>query len=403
MDRVKKFISNNKWVLCLFCGFIVFGIIGCFFYLNGCIKSMYTVEAGVQFDIHEVCNVPFGNVEVVGGDDVDITKLGQYSIEVSYLNKTYNVDVFVVDTIAPMASGKEISTSYLVALDAIDCVENIEDVTAVCATFKNEIDYDLEAVQEIIILLEDEGGNVSEVLCYVTVVQDVTPPIISGDDTYRSLVGSSITYRNLVTVEDDSQEDVSLDIDNQNVDINTVGTYVVIFTATDFAGNVSVKEVTIEIYENTTASNATTTSSLESKAQSILDSITTSSMSKTQIATAIHTWCYNNISYTGVNSATSWQDAAYTGLTYRAGNCYTFYATAKSLLTQAGISNIDITAPQHYWNLVDVGTGWLHFDTTIAADGIRICLWTSEQLANYHASSYLPRHDYDASLYPTIN
>ena len=45
-----------------------------------------------------------------------------------------------------------------------------------------------------------------------------------------------------------------------------------------------------------------------------------------------------------------------------------YASTAKELLTRAGIKNMDIVKaavnPSHYWNLVDVGDGWQHFDST---------------------------------------
>lgn len=391
-------IYKKQMIICLS---VLFVFVLSFLYLSFCgIYIDYKVEAGSEFVGMELRRFPLGSVELID-DEIDTTILSTYDIEVRYLFNTHKVQVEVVDTIPPVGEGKILSTNYLNVLEAIDCVDNIIDTTDVVASFIDEIDYTTDSEQLIRILLTDEGNNTTEINCTITVVQDITAPTISGDSTYRSLLGDSISYRSLVTVEDDSGLDVDLDIDNSDVDINKVGSYKVIYTATDYAGNQTTREITIVIYEEEPSTNTTTT--LEDKAQAILDSITTSSMSKTSIATAIHTWCYNNISYNGINNASSWRDAAYTGLTYRAGNCYTFFATAKILLTQAGIPTIDITAPQHYWNLVDVGTGWLHFDTTIAADGIKICLWTSEQLANYHASSYLPRHDYDPSLYPTIN
>lgn len=126
-------------------------------------------------------------------------------------------------------------------------------------------------------------------------------------------------------------------------------------------------------------------------------------MSQEAKAIAIFDWCHDKISYNGVNNASSWQEAAYTGLTSRAGNCYTYYATARMLLTQAGITNMSIQSPDHYWNLVDVGDGWLHFDTTYSSDGVRICLWTDDELTAYFELGYKQRHDYDKSSYPDIN
>ena len=81
--------------------------------------------------------------------------------------------------------------------------------------------------------------------------------------------------------------------------------------------------------------------------------------------------------------------------------------SAKELLTRAGIPNEDIQkiprSHHHFWNLVDVGTGWLHFDTTPrVSDHPNIFLWTDEELMEYSGRHY-GSHNYDRSLYPEVN
>ena len=88
------------------------------------------------------------------------------------------------------------------------------------------------------------------------------------------------------------------------------------------------------------------------------------------------------------------------------GDCYAYACTAKALLTRAGIPNLDIrripTSFEHYWNLVDVGEGWYHFDTTPRPDHPTIFLWTDAELMEYNAEHY-GAFDYDPALYPEIN
>ena len=56
----------------------------------------------------------------------------------------------------------------------------------------------------------------------------------------------------------------------------------------------------------------------------------------------------------------------------------------------------------HYWNLVDIGDGWYHFDTTPRKDRPEIFMWTDEVLMEYSAK-HNKSHNYDKSKYPEIN
>ena len=83
-----------------------------------------------------------------------------------------------------------------------------------------------------------------------------------------------------------------------------------------------------------------------------------------------------------------------------------YACTSKVLLTRAGIANIDIvkipTRTSHYWNLVNVGDGWYHFDTTPRKDHPVIFMWTEAQMMEYSGRHY-NSHNYDHSLYPVVN
>jgi hypothetical protein len=56
----------------------------------------------------------------------------------------------------------------------------------------------------------------------------------------------------------------------------------------------------------------------------------------------------------------------------------------------------------HYWNLIDIGDGWYHFDTTRRADGTTFFYWTDAQIKEY-SDAHNGTHNYDRSKYPTIN
>ena len=61
-----------------------------------------------------------------------------------------------------------------------------------------------------------------------------------------------------------------------------------------------------------------------------------------------------------------WKTGAYTGLTAGRGDCFTYYAVSRALLTALGIDNLAVERvggeTRHFWNLVNCGDGWYHFD-----------------------------------------
>ena len=113
-----------------------------------------------------------------------------------------------------------------------------------------------------------------------------------------------------------------------------------------------------------------------------------------------------HISYISHSEKGNWLRAAYEGLVDGKGDCYVYASTAKVLLTRAGITNMDIvkipSKTSHYWNLVNLGEGWYHFDTTPRKDHPTIFMWTEAQMMEYSAR-FNGSHNYDHSLYPVVN
>ena len=97
--------------------------------------------------------------------------------------------------------------------------------------------------------------------------------------------------------------------------------------------------------------------------------------------------------------------AAYDGLYKRSGDCYTYAITSQILLTHAGIDNILIekipTRRLHFWNLINLGEGWYHFDACRRSDGKSFFYVDNETLMKYSNAHY-KSHNYDPSLYPEI-
>lgn len=232
--------------------------------------------------------------------------------------------------------------------------------------------------------------------------EDTEPPVIEGVEELFVPQGASVSYKRNVTVTDNADENVKLEVDADQVDLNTIGDYEVVYRAVDSAGNETQISTVIHV-EKPSAENATE-DSVNAEADKVLAQITTADMDEYEKAKAIF-WVHENIGYLDGTPKTNWVEGAYHGLVERQGDCYVYFATAKCLLTRAGIKNMDIekipTKTRHYWNLIDLGDGWYHYDTTRRKDKTYFFYTSDEELMKYSRTHH-DSHRYDPEQYPQI-
>lgn len=325
----------------------------------------------------------------------------------------------MADTAPPVISGvKEItitegdSFSYEEGVTVKDnCDEHVP-----LAVDDSSADTDVPGDYEIIYSAEDEAGNRAEERTLLHVKKaDRTPPVIEGVKEITILKGESVSYKRGVTVTDDTDEEVALEIDNSAADTETPGDYPIIYSAVDQAGNRTEVKTTLHVKEYTAKSDTgveITEELVLAQADKILASITNDSMSDYERIEAIYDYVNKSIAYSNGTPKTTWVEGAYYGLVQSKGDCFAFAMASKCLLTRAGITNIDIERVRmgdsmHFWNLVDIGEGWHHFDTCRRGDGVTFFYLTDAELMEYseaHKTSIYPNgsHYYDRSLYPEI-
>ena len=126
-------------------------------------------------------------------------------------------------------------------------------------------------------------------------------------------------------------------------------------------------------------------------ADTLLAKLTTPEMTQYEKAEAIFEYVKHHIKYVQTDDKTDWVKSAYEGLTRAKGDCFNYFAASKLLLTRAGIPNEDVErvggAFDHYWNLVDVGTGYHHFDACphFRQYAIRAFMMTDDVAREYSA------------------
>jgi len=223
---------------------------------------------------------------------------------------------------------------------------------------------------------------------------DTVPPVIAGASDKLVYVGGTVSYREGVTVTDNTDQNVQLKIDASGVNLTAPGVYPVIYSATDCRGNTATVTVSVNVVESDTTQtlpeDLCTREEFDALCRNILNSIVTDKMTEREKAEAIFNRV-NSIKYVYTEDCLNWMSDAYIGLTTGRGDCVNYAAASKALLTLAGIPNYDLQRyggdSEHFWQIVYVDGGWYHFDAcpTSRDYPLRCFLLTEEEVAEYTA------------------
>lgn len=312
--------------------------------------------------------------------------------------ETKLIGITVKDTTAPTATGITCPCSTGYFCDPIKFLENINDVSPVKASFVKEPDWNTEGEQDVEIVLSDRSGNETKIAAKASVSPDKTAPVIYAARDRFFYVGEAVSYFKEVFAVDNADPDVELTVDKSKVDAKNVGTYDVTYTAKDHEGNESSVTVKFKFIEQTV-----TDEMLNAEVDKVISKILTDDMTLEQQAYAIHDYVYSNITYWDGSDKTNWKAEAYRGLTQGVGDCFTFYSTTYALLQRIDCQVLSVERlngrTQHFWCLVNLGTGWYHFDAcNVGPEHIRCFMKTSEELVKLSVQYWR----FDTTLYPQL-
>jgi len=335
----------------------------------------------------------------------DLT-IGTYYVSLKVAGITTTSKLTFVDTTSPSANAVDVRTRYGAEFTADQLVTDVVDATNVTIEYNREPDWSLEGSQTLDIVLTDEAGNTFHVYPVVELVIDTSAPLIQAN-AVNVIVGNTLSYMNCIQVTDnlDKSSDIILSIDASAVDLKTVGTYEVYITATDLSGNTSTGTLVINVIEQPVVVVPVITQDMvNQKALEILGTIINDSMTTEQKVYAIWKWARYNIGYTHDFAIDNYYSAAYRAMTNKRSNCYGYASVIKIMCDLIGVPNFVVCDPQrpHYWNVIDCGDGYYHWDATPRIDGTIIYKWSDATLANY-SSTHGGTHKFDRSQYPTIN
>jgi len=313
----------------------------------------------------------------------------------------------IKDTTAPKLVMKTAETwlnKPLEINDFIDFNQSSDNSDAFDTSFVTEPDWSLLGEQTVTITATDAAGNTVTETTTVLIKKDEKAPVVTVTDIDVK-VGSTVSYKKAVSYYDDidAKEEMTLSIERSSVNLKETGTYEVTYTVTDCSGNSTSVVGKINVLNE--APKWEDEEAIHEKARNVLDSILKDGMTDREKAKAIYKWIKSNVGYIDHSEKGNYTRGAYEGLFKHQGDCFVFAATAKELLTTAGIQNIDIVKstknPSHYWNLVYIEDGWYHFDSTPRHGKSEFFLLTDAELEAY-SSAHKNTHIFDRSLYPEI-
>lgn len=238
-----------------------------------------------------------------------------------------------------------------------------------------------------------------------TTEADVTAPEISGAADIEIEEGESISYKNGISVTDDRDPAPSLEVDASSVDTSVPGTYTVTYTAADAAGNES--SVTVTVTVKAREIGIENRDELDRLARRVVDECTSSDASDVECMYDVFWWVKCNMDFTGHSDKTSWINEGIRGFKEHNGDCFTYFAMLKAMLSVMGYETIDVTRvggeTRHYWMLVKYEGEWYHIDAcprSVDKDKYWYCfLRTDDEVINWSRDND-GYYDFDTSLYP---
>ena len=346
---------------------VVAGVLTYQRFLTPRVVDRIVIEAGAALPPAEsfIRNTRFVGVYASDLSGIDTKVPGRYALKIQVEKRQYAVVLEVDDTTAPtgMPVPRETWVGELLTADLF--VADVVDATPVAIAFKTTPDFSTPGEKAVTLVLTDTSGNAAEVMATLTVLQDTGKPVISGVVDLAVFVGDTVSYRTGVTVTDDHDANVVLEIDNSAVVLTAAGTYEVVYSATDKAGNRT--EATAKVVVTVKPEGYVTEAEMYALVDQVFAKILTPGMSDLERMSAIFYWIEENIDYVGTSDKGDWVQGAYLGLTRATGDCFTYFAAAKAMLTRAGYETIPLervpeARTRHYWNLVKYNGEWYHYD-----------------------------------------
>lgn len=359
-----------------------------------------TIETGSNIELNDFLKSHSsiaGFATDISGIDTNIPE--SYALTLNLWKFKTDVILNIRDTTPP--TGKAVPCSIYAGQlpDVHSLVTDLDDRSGtVMVAYEGEPDVSKGGSYNIPVTLTDLYGNKSTVEVPFNVIDDKTPPVITGVHPIKMFTGDNFVIMNGVLTEDDHDPAPDLSVDISKVKAGTPGVYEITYTTVDEVGNETKESTTITIEER--PENFYDEDLVYSMASVIYDEIVPDkSISDRDKVYAIFRWTYDNVTYVDTSPKAHWTEGAYDGFSNLRGDCYNSYSCAKALLDVAGIENMYISGQNekkdkfHCWNLVKIDGKWYHCDACKSRIRDDILFMGTDKDAD-------PRFPFDEKAYP---
>jgi hypothetical protein len=366
------------------------------------INNSVSIEAGSKMDltVEDFVNKDKYQASFVTDlTTLDISKPTVHQIQINVNGRTVTGTIEVIDTTPPTATINNQQVWKGENPVANTFVKDIKDASEVTVSYQGTPDFSKLGEQEVILDLVDSSSNHTQLKALCTIKTDSEAPVIMGAGDKTVYIGDSVSYKKGVRVEDNKDKDLTFTVDSSKVNLKKEGNYTVTYSAKDSSGNKTTKSITITVKKFLISEDK-----VNEMADEVLAKIVDYGMTNRETAYEIYKWIKQHISYTGTSDKSDWLAEAYRGMTNGVGDCFTYYAVAQALLTRADIDNMRVTRvggrTKHFWNLINCGDGWYHFDSCPNKDHKPSFMLTDAEVAALTKLRGNNYYTFDKTLYP---
>lgn len=254
IQKFKKITIKGKITLAIIFLILVIGIVCYFMFRPEIIFKQENIKVEINDEYNFLKNIERvrnGNIKdvKVNTKNVNFKKLGTYEVIYTYNNKSYKISLEIVDTKKPKFEIVDLDLDVGMKVNPEDMVSKIEDATKTKVKFKKKYKFNHAGNVKVVVQVIDEAGNISEKKAIVKLFKDDEVPQINGIEEMTVTKGTKIDFKLGVNVIDNRDPNPKLAVDSSKVDLNKIGTYKAIYTASDRAGNKVKKQRVIKVIE----------------------------------------------------------------------------------------------------------------------------------------------------------
>lgn len=381
------------------------------------LKDSYVIEAGERMPAAKEL-IAFNRTGkfITDVSVINTSLIGSYTLELEIEGAVYTTELIIADTVAPTATIVPVTAYYGAAFPSADTfVTNIVDKGPVSVSYETDPGASVLEPGIVRLVLTDQAGNRTVYDgAYSVATDEEAPKFLSAPAQLEADINSTIMWRAMVTVEDNSGT-VDVSLDTTGVNLEKPGTYTACFIAKDPVGNETRQEVTLVLHDN-----SVTKEMMDGICEEITGKIITDNMTTRQILRAVAEYVSSNIKYTSEGVHDDVRREAYLSLSSRRnGDCFSFMAASYELLSYLGYEiQIVRRSPEfvaesgnHFWLLVNCGTKeeplWYHHDSsphskpynqeTYMMTDAQVKAYTNNRSSNASIKHY---YSFDTSLHP---